>query len=86
MTTLTKPAPLTRPRRPVPWTRLVWVSWRQRRVALITAAMLLAGLSLYLMIRGLGIRSAYAGVTNCRPVHSANCQNLAAAFEYTNYD
>jgi hypothetical protein len=80
MTTLTRSAPLAGRRRPVPWTRLAWVSWRQRRVSLITAAILLAAISLYLLITGLPIHSAYAGLTSCHPVSSARCQNLAFAF------
>lgn len=80
MTTLTNSAPPVGRPRPVPWTRLAWVSWWQRRVALITAAMLLAAISLYLLITGLPIHSAYARLTSCHPVSSARCQNLAFAF------
>jgi hypothetical protein len=86
MTTLTGPAPLARRRRPVPWTRLAWVSWRQRRVALITAAIVLAALSLYLLIMGLRIRGAYAGVTSCHPASSARCQFLAFNFSQNYYE
>ena len=80
MTTLTNSAPPIGRFRPVPWTRLAWVSWRQRRVALITAAILLAAISLYLLITGLPIHSAYAGLTSCHPVSSARCQDLVFAF------
>jgi hypothetical protein len=80
MTTLTKSAPPVGRPRPVPWTRLAWVSWRQRRVALITAVMMLVAISLYLLITGLPIHSAYAALTSCHPVSSARCRNLAFAF------
>jgi hypothetical protein len=85
MTTLTRSAPWTGRRRPVPWARLAWVSWRQRRVALITVAILLAALSLYLLIMGLRIHSAYDGVTGCHPASSAYCQSLRLNFTVTYY-
>ena len=85
MTTLTRPAPETGRRRPVPWARLAWVSWRQRRVPLITAAILLAALSLYLLIMGLRIHSAYAGVTACHPASSTRCLILKSNFTVTYY-
>jgi ABC-2 family transporter protein len=74
MTAITAPAPpATRPR-PVPWTRLVWVTWRQHRVALAGVTVLLGGVGLYLLIMGLKIHSGYASVTSCRPAGSAACQ------------
>jgi hypothetical protein len=85
MTTLTRSAPWTGRRRPVPWARLAWVSWRQRRVALITVAILLAALSLYLLIMGLRIHSAYDGVTGCHPASSARCVILKSNFTLTYY-
>jgi hypothetical protein len=85
MTTLTRSAPRTGRRRPVPWARLAWVSWRQRRVALITVAIVLAALSLYLLIMGLQIRSGYAGVTGCHPASSTRCGILMSNFTVTYY-
>jgi hypothetical protein len=73
MTAVAAPAPqATRPR-PVPWTRLVWVTWRQHRVALAGVAVLLGGLGVYLLIMGLKIHSGYASVTSCHPAGSAAC-------------
>ncbi len=66
--------------RPVPWTRLAWVTARQHRVALIGTLALLGALSLYLLIMGLQIRSAYAGVTSCRPAGSAACAETKSLF------
>jgi hypothetical protein len=71
MTAATAPAPVGRG--PVPWTRLVWVTWRQHRVALAGVAALLGGLGLYLLIMGLKIHSGYASVTSCHPARSAAC-------------
>jgi ABC-2 family transporter protein len=85
MTALTAPAPLGTPRRPVPWTRLGWVTWRQHRAMLAGVAVLLGGLSLYLLITGLKIRDAYAAVAACRPAGSAGCQQLSQLFDTSYY-
>jgi len=85
MTTLTGPVPAAARRPAVPWPRLAWVAWRQHRAALTTAAILLAALSLYLLILGLRIRSAYAGVSSCHPAASAHCQNLTFTFNQSYY-
>ena len=70
MTTLARAAPAGTGR-PVPWTKLVWVTWRQHRVALIGVAALLGGLALFLLVKGLRVHSGYAAVTSCRPAKSA---------------
>ncbi len=77
MTALTAPA-VRGGRRPGPWTRLAWVTWRQHRFMLAGVAALLGGLSLYLLIMGLKIRSAYASVAACHPATSAGCETLAS--------
>jgi hypothetical protein len=74
MTAVAAPArPATRPRQ-VPWTRLVWVTWRQHRVAVAGMAVVFGGLGLYLLIMGLKIHSGYASVTSCHPARSATCE------------
>jgi hypothetical protein len=67
-------------RRPVPWTRLAYVTWRQHRAALTGAAAFLGLISLYLLIMGLAINNAYAKVASCRPASSGVCQQLAHDF------
>jgi hypothetical protein len=80
MTAVAAPAPpATRPG-PVPWAKLVWVTWRQHRVALAGVAVLLGGLGLYLLIMGLKIHSGYANVTSCHPARSAACQLTSNLF------
>jgi hypothetical protein len=74
MTAVAAPAPPVHGPRPVPWTRLVWVTWRQHRVALAGVAALLGGLGLYLVIMGLKIHNGYASVRSCHPAGSAACQ------------
>jgi hypothetical protein len=80
VTTLTAPAPPPATHRPVRWTRLAWVTWRQHRLMLAGVAALLGALSLYLLIMGLKIRSTYAGVVTCHPASSAACETIANLF------
>ena len=80
MTAVAAPSPpATRPR-PVPWTKLVWVTWRQHRMALVGVTVLLGGLALYLLIMGLKIHSGYASVTSCHPARSSACQLASNLF------
>src|SRR5580700_9700869 len=74
MTALAAPAPPVTRQRPVPWTRLIWVTWRQHRIALAGVAVLLGGVGLYLLVMGLKIHSGYASVTSCHPAGSAACR------------
>jgi hypothetical protein len=67
-------------RRPVPWTRLAWVTWRQHRFMLAGVATLLGVMGLYLLYMGLKIHHAYASMVSCSPVRSPHCQQLANAF------
>jgi hypothetical protein len=80
MTAVTAPARSASRSRLVPWTKLVWVTWRQHRVALAGVAALLGGLGLYLLIMGLKIHSGYASVTSCHPARSAACGLASSLF------
>ena len=66
----------------MPWTRLAWVTWRQQRATLAGVAALLGVLSLYLLIMGLKIHSAYASVVACHPASSAACRQLLNSFNH----
>ena len=72
MTTLA-PAPAIS-MRPVPWPRLAWVVWRRSRNSLWATLTVLALISVYLVIDGNRMRSAYATYLHCRPVRSAPCR------------
>jgi hypothetical protein len=65
---------------PVPWRKLAWVTWRQQRLALAGAAVLLGVLALYLLITGLRIRAAYASVTACHPARAPACAGVVSIF------
>jgi len=83
MTVVTAPARPARGPRPVPWSKLVWVTWRQHRMALVGAAVLFGILALYLLSMGLKIHSAYQAVVSCHPAASAICD--VANRPFSNY-
>ncbi len=84
MTALTIPA---RPEhdaglRPVPWHRMVWVTWRQHRAALAGMAALLGALAVWLWLTGLQIHHSYA--TACHPASSLACtMNFSGRYAVT---
>jgi hypothetical protein len=81
MTALTTPAPeQDASLRPVPWRRMVWVTWRQHRLTLAGVAALLAALALYLWLTGLPIHRAYAAAIACHPASSGACGALIGNF------
>jgi ABC-2 family transporter protein len=57
--------------RPVPWRRMVWVTWRQHRFALGGVVAFLGASALYLWVSGLQIHQAYA--TACGSPNSLDC-------------
>jgi hypothetical protein len=83
---LTVPARLEKDARlrPLPWRRMVWVTWRQHRIALGGVAVFLGALAVWLWIAGLQLHHAYAAAIACHPASSAACQNLINAFQSTN--
>lgn len=69
--------------RPVPWRNLVWVIWRQHRLAIGGAGLLLGGLSLVMLINGLLMRSSLRGLglTACHPIAAPRCSLALQLFE-----
>ena len=67
-------------RRPVPWSRLAWVTLRQRRGAIIGGGILLGVFALYMLIMAVIQNNAYAGVAACHPAGALKCQQLANSF------
>ena len=67
MTVLTMPAqPQQDSRlRPVPWRRMVWVTWRQHRPTLLSMPAVLGVVALYLLIAGLKFHHDYAALAAC---------------------
>jgi hypothetical protein len=63
LTAVTMPAPSERDtnRRPVPWRRMTWVTWRQQRLTAAGLIALLGAVSLYLLLIGQQART-FSGV------------------------
>ena len=82
MTVFTMPAPQDTGTalRPVPWRRMVWVTWRQHRPTLISVPAILGAVALFLLIAGLKIHHDYAVLTACHPFSSDACQTLNRHF------
>ena len=66
--------------RPMPWRRMVWVTWRQHRVTVAAVFAMLGAASVYLLISGFPMHTAYAAVAACRPAPSPVCQQVAGHF------
>jgi hypothetical protein len=66
--------------RPVPWRRMVWVTWRLHRATLISVPAVLGAVALFLLIAGLKIHHDYAALTGCHPFASSACQALNSSF------
>jgi len=86
MTTLTlaEPRPQTQPP-PVPWRRMVWVTWRQHRPTMITVPAVLGALAIFLWIAGLRIHGDWATLIACHPFTSNACQTLNTNFGSTDW-
>ncbi len=69
--------------RPVPWRRMAGVTWRQHRIALAGAAVLLGALAIWLWITGMPLHQAYAAAAACHPASSLACQSLIGTFDAT---
>jgi ABC-type transport system involved in multi-copper enzyme maturation permease subunit len=66
--------------RPLPWRRMVLVTWLQHRAALAGVIALFAGLTLYMTIVGLPLHHSWDAVVACHPASSLSCQNLLGHF------
>jgi hypothetical protein len=78
--TLAKPDNSGRAARPLPWRRMMLVTWLQHRGALIGAATVFGAVALYLGVMGLIIHHAWAASLACHPASSLTCQEQANGF------
>ncbi len=87
MTVLTMPAQPGQDARlePLPWRRMLWVTWRQHRPTLISVPAVLGVVALYLLIAGLRIHADFAALTACHPASSDACNQLSRAFTSTDW-
>jgi ABC-type transport system involved in multi-copper enzyme maturation permease subunit len=85
MTVLTMPARANAALRPVPWRKLLWVTWRQHRATMISVPAVLGAIGLFLLIAGLRVHHDYALLTACHPFNSSACQALNQSYNATDW-
>ena len=61
---------------------MIWVTWRQHRVALASVDALLGVLAVYLWRAGLQLHHAWAAATACRPASSTACSTMISDFTF----
>jgi len=71
--------------RPVPWRRMIWVTWRQHRGMLIGVTAVLAAVSVFLLVMGLKAHHDYTSLLNCHPQDSAACAAIKRDFNNTDW-
>jgi ABC-type transport system involved in multi-copper enzyme maturation permease subunit len=69
---------------PVPWRRMVWVTWRQQRATLIAVSAVLAAVAIFLVIFGLKAHHDYSALVNCSLDPGQQTQACAQAFKNFN--
>lgn len=64
---------------PVPWQRMLWVTWRQHRAAFISVPAVLGAIAVFLVVAGLKVHHDYASLI-AAPANSATWQQLNSRF------
>ncbi len=89
MTVLTLPAQpgqdAGRAIKPVPWQRMIWVTWAQHRAMLIGLTAVLGAVAVFLVGTGLYVHRDFSALMACRPHASAACRALNASFNITEW-
>jgi ABC-type transport system involved in multi-copper enzyme maturation permease subunit len=70
--------------KPLPWRRMVWVTWRQHRLGLVGVWTLLLVLAFYVSLVGRQLRHAFAAAIACQPASSIACTELARRYNDMN--
>jgi hypothetical protein len=74
--------------RPVPWHRMIWVTWRQHRATLISVPVVLAVAAVLIAIVGVKVHRDYARLLNC-PLNpgqqSDTCSRLFSVFNSSDW-
>lgn len=66
--------------RPLPWRRMIWVTWRQHRLAIVGVVALFGAAAAYLLIAGVPMYGAYVAVAICHPAGASICNQAADEF------
>jgi hypothetical protein len=71
--------------RPVPWPRMIWVTWRQHRGMLVGVTAVLAAVSVFLLVMGQKVHHDYAPLINCHHPYSTACEAAEHYFNNTDW-
>jgi hypothetical protein len=71
--------------RPVPWQRMIWVTWRQHRGMLVSVTAVLAAVSVFLLVMGLKVHHDYTALITCHPASSDACEAAKSSFNNTDW-
>jgi ABC-2 family transporter protein len=71
--------------KPVPWRRMIWVTWAQHRAMLIGLTAVLGAVALFLFAMGLYVHHSFAVLMACRPQAAQACQALNSSFNSTDW-
>jgi hypothetical protein len=87
MTVLTLPAQPGRDAglAPLPWRRMVWVTWRQHRATMISVPAVLGAAALFLIFMGLKVHHDYAALAACHGPGAAACEHRASELTSTDW-
>jgi hypothetical protein len=71
--------------KPVPWRRMIWVTWAQHRAMLISLTAVLGAVVVFLIAVGLYVHHSFSVLMACRPSGSPACQALNRSFNTTDW-
>jgi hypothetical protein len=71
--------------RPVPWRRMIWVTWAQHRAMLTGLTAVLGAVALFLLGMGLWVHHNFSVLMACSPQGSQACQTLNHTFNSTDW-
>ena len=71
--------------KPVPWQRMIWVTWAQHRGMLISLAAVLGAVAIFLLGMGLYVHHSFSVLMACHPQASDACQALNRSFNSTDW-
>jgi hypothetical protein len=87
MTVLTMPAQPAQDvtPRPVPWQRMIWVTWRQHRAMLISLTAVLGAVAIFLFAMGLWVHHNFSVLMACAAATPNDCGALNQSFNSTDW-
>jgi hypothetical protein len=71
--------------RPVPWRRMIWITWRQHRAMLISLMAVLGALAIFLVCMGLWVHHNFSVLMACAAASPNDCEALNQSFNNTDW-